>query len=159
MDKFMQENKTLLAMCEEQEKTFQFDHFTREDALRLGLALHENAKPFGQPVGIEISIGGLAVFRYLPEGATADNALWLARKRRSVELMEMSSLRFMAWMEAGGDTLESRKLPADDYAACGGGFPILLRGTGMIGAICVSGLPHLDDHQLIINTLAEHFKA
>ena len=37
------------------------------------------------------------------------------------------------------------------------GFPIALRGTGVIGSICVSGFDdHLDDHQLVINTLAEY---
>ena len=85
-----------------------------------------------------------------------DSELWLARKRRSVELMEMASLHFLAWLEENGESLESRKLPADDYAAGGGGFPIRVRGTGVIGSICVSGMPnHVDDHQLIINTLAE----
>ena len=36
----MQENKTLLALCEEQEDKFQFDHFSRADALVFGLKLH-----------------------------------------------------------------------------------------------------------------------
>lgn len=152
----MNDMRTLLEMCTEQEKKFQFDHFTREDALNFGLKLLENAKAYPAPVAVEITINGLVVFRFFPEGTIADNELWLRRKRNSVELMSMSSLHFLAWLETGGETLESRKLNADDYAAGGGGFPILLRGTGMIGSICVSGLPdHLDDHQLIINTLAD----
>ena len=152
----MQDSKTLLAMCEEQENKFQFDHFSRAAALAFGLKLHENAKKQPIPVAIEITINGLTVFRYFPDGALPDSELWLARKRRTVELMEMSSLRFLAWLEVNGESLESRKLPADDYAAGGGGFPIRLRGTGVIGSICVSGMPdHMDDHQLVINTLAE----
>ena len=152
----MQDSKTLLAMCEEQENKFQFDHFSRADALAFGLKLHENAKKQPIPVAIEITINGLTVFRYFPDGALPGCELWLARKRRTVELMEMSSLRFLAWLEVNGESLESRKLPADDYAAGGGGFPIRLRGTGAIGSICVSGMPdHMDDHQLVINTLAE----
>ena len=96
------------------------------------------------------------VFRYFPDGALPDSELWLQRKRRSVELMEMSSLHFLAWLEANGESMESRKLPANDYAAGGGGFPIRVRGTGVIGSICVSGMPdHMDDHQLVIDTLAE----
>ncbi len=36
-------------------------------------------------------------------------------------------------------------------------FILALRGTGAIGSICVSGFDdHLDDHQLVINTLAEY---
>ena len=152
----MQDSKTLLAMCEEQENKFQFDHFSRADALAFGFQLHENAKKQPIPVAIEITINGLVVFRYFPDGALPDSELWLARKRRTVELMEMSSLHFLAWLEVNGESMESRKLPANDYAAGGGGFPIRVRGTGVIGSICVSGMPdHMDDHQLVINTLAE----
>ncbi len=111
----MQDYKTMIAMCEEQEEKFQFTHFSREDALKIGLKLHENAKE--QPVAVEITVNGLVVFRYFAD----------------------------------------RKLDPNEYAA-GGGFPIRLRGTGVIGSICVSGYPdHVDDHQLIINTLAEYF--
>ncbi|NCB28465.1 MAG: hypothetical protein EOM63_01700 [Clostridia bacterium] len=141
--------------CEKQEELYQFDRFTRGDALRLGLKLNENAQEYPDPVAIEITLNGLTVFRYFPEGTTADNALWLGRKRASVDLMQMSSLHFAAWLEANGETLETRKLDPRAYAACGGGFPILLRGTGAVGSICVSGLPHLDDHRLIVDTLAE----
>lgn len=154
----MQDSKTRAAMCAEQEKQFQFSQFSREDALQFGLKLHENAKKYAEPVAIEITINGLAVFRLFPDGAWPDSALWLARKRASVELMHMSSLHFGAWLENTEQTLESRGLAACDYAAGGGGFPITLRGTGVIGSICVSGLPnHLDDHQLIIDTLAAWF--
>ena len=150
--------KTMLAACEEQEKQFQFAHFSRQEALEFGLLLHKNAAGCAAPVALEITINGLVVFRCFPDGAMPDSELWLQRKRNTVDLMQMSSLHFLAWLEANGETVESRKLPADDYAAGGGGFPITLKGTGCIGSICVSGLPdHHDDHQLIINTLAEWF--
>ena len=88
----MQDSKTLLAMCEEQEEKLQFDHFSRADALALGLKLHENAKKQPIPVAVEITVNGLVVFRYFPDGALPDSELWLQRKRNTVELMEMSSL-------------------------------------------------------------------
>ena len=145
----------LLAQCEREEERLQFTSFSRADALALGLRLVEDAKTFPDPVAVEITVNGLVVFRYFPDGARLDSELWLARKRRSVELMDMSSLHFLAWLEANGETLESRKLPADDYAAGGGGFPIRVRGTGMIGSVCVSGLPdHRDDHRLVTGALA-----
>ena len=151
----MQEKDTLLAQCEREEERLQFTSFSRADALALGLRLVEDAKAFPDPVAVEITVNGLVVFRYFPDGARLDSELWLARKRRSVELMDMSSLHFLAWLEANGETLESRKLPADDYAAGGGGFPIRVRGTGMIGSVCGSGLPdHRDDHRLVTGALA-----
>ena len=138
----MQDYKTMISMCAEQEEKFQFEHFSREDA---------------QPVAVEITVNGLVVFRYFAEGAKPDSELWLARKRNAVDLMETSSLRFFAELEDAGETFADRKLDPNEYAA-GGGFPIRLRGTGVIGSICVSGYPdHVDDHQLIINTLAEYF--
>ena len=39
------------------------------------------------------------------------------------------------------------------YAAIGGGFPIALKGTGVIGAVACSGLPHEQDHQLLVDAL------
>ena len=151
----MQEMETLLAQCEREEERLQFTSFSRTDALALGLRLIEDAKAFPDPVAVEITVNGLVVFRYFPDGARLDSELWLARKRRSVELMDMSSLHFLAWLGVNGETLESRKLPADDYAAGGGGFPIRVRGTGMIGSVCVSGLPdHRDDHRLVTGALA-----
>ena len=81
----MQDYKTMIAMCEEQEEKFQFTHFSREDALNIGLKLHENAKE--QPVAVEITVNGLVVFRYFGEGAKPDSELWLARKRNAVDLM------------------------------------------------------------------------
>ena len=88
----MQDYKTMISMCAEQEEKFQFEHFSREDALKIGLKLHENAKE--QSVAVEITVNGLVVFRYFAEGAKPDSELWLARKRNAVDLMETSSLRF-----------------------------------------------------------------
>lgn len=104
----MQDYKTMIAMCEEQEEKFQFTHFSREDALNIGLKLHENAKE--QPVAVEITVNGLVVFRYFAEGAKPDSELWLARKRNAVDLMETSSLRFFAELEDAGESFADRKL-------------------------------------------------
>ena len=153
----MQDFKTMRDMCAEQEEKFQFERFSRRDALNIGLKLIENAEKQAQPVAVEITVNGLVVFRYFMEGSTPESELWLARKRNAVDLMETSSLRFFAELEDAGETFADRKLDPNEYAA-GGGFPIRLRGTGVIGSICVSGYPdHVDDHQLIINTLAEYF--
>ena len=85
--------KELYDTCLNQENTLVFHHFTRDDALKLGLSLHHRNADYGNEAAIEITINGLVVFRYFPEGTSADNGLWLARKRRTVELMEMSSMR------------------------------------------------------------------
>ncbi|RKL68358.1 hypothetical protein CR203_07715 [Salipaludibacillus neizhouensis] len=139
-----------------QEKNLEFERFSRNDALAIGLTINEKAKKFSDPITIEITLNGLVIFRYFSEGAVLDSELWLVRKRNSVNLMSMSSLRFKYWLEVAGKTLEGRNLNASDYAAGGGGFPINLKGTGLVGSICVSGLAnHLDDHQLIVDAISE----
>jgi len=49
-------------------------------------------------------------------------------------------------------------MPEETYACCGGGFPLTVKNTGVIGTICVSGLPHTQDHQVIVDTLREYLK-
>jgi uncharacterized protein (UPF0303 family) len=138
-----------------QEKELIFSSFSRADALELGLLMLEKAKTYPDPVAVEITINGLVVFRHFTDGSLRDSELWLQRKRNSVELMAMSSLRFMKWLEMSGEDLAGRKLDPADYAACGGGFPIALAGTGMIGSVCISGLPnHCDDHQIVVEALS-----
>lgn len=46
-------------------------------------------------------------------------------------------------------------LPEHRYAAHGGAFPILIRDTGPIGTVTVSGLAQQDDHELVVKFLGE----
>jgi len=140
-----------------EENQLQFDEFRRSDALAIGTKIVELAREYPDPVAIEIAVNGLVIFRCFTDGALADSELWLERKRRVVDLMAMSSLRFMHWLDMRGETLESRKLDPVEYAPGGGGFPIVLKNAEIIGSICVSGMDdHLDDHKLVIDALADH---
>jgi len=40
-----------------------------------------------------------------------------------------------------------------DYAPQGGGFPIHLIGTGVVGAVTVSGVPEREDHGFVSEML------
>lgn len=154
----MGEMKKILEKCQHEQKQFVFNSFSREDALAIGLKINEKAKKENIAAAIEITINNLVVFRYFSEETAPDSELWLARKRNAVDLMQTSTLCFMAWLETNGETMEGRKLEANKYAAGGGGFPIILKGTGCVGSICVSGASdHMDDHRLIIQTLTEWF--
>ena len=92
----MQDYKTICDMCAEQEEKFQFERFSRKDALHIGLKLIENAEKQQQPVAVEIVVNGLTVFRFFMDGAKPESELWLARKRNAVELTEGSSLKMFA---------------------------------------------------------------
>ncbi len=148
--------KELLARCQKECETLVFDRFTREDAFELGCLIYQNSKKYPDPCCVEITVNGLVVFRYFPEGTIPDGNKWLARKRNTVDLMHMSSLQFLAWLEAAGETVEGRKLDPNEYAAGGGGFPLTIRSVGVVGSICVSGMPrHEDDHQLVVDSITE----
>jgi len=44
------------------------------------------------------------------------------------------------------------------YAAHGGYFPVIIKGTGVISAITVSSFAQEDDHQLVIQAIREYLK-
>ena len=138
----------------EQEKQLVFQAFSPEDAFALAMIMKEKAQAYPDPLSIEIIINGLTVFRYFPSGTTSDNANWLRRKHNVVDRFHISSLGFMKKLEAKGETLRSALLDEADYAFCGGAFPIRLKGTGVIGSIGVSGYPHENDHQIIVDSIA-----
>lgn len=149
-----------LQRCIEQEARYQFPTFSRSDVWPLGQTLCAVCTGQSGPLAMEIELGGTVVFRYLPEGTTAYNILWMEKKRRTVRTMEKSSLRVWCELQAEGKTLRGDCLLDDlSYAACGGAFPIRLAGGTVIGAIAVSGLPHEEDHAALIEALRRWFDA
>ena len=142
----------LLEELAAQEERLVFGHFDEETAWELGLALREAAA--GLPVAISIRRNGQRLFHAALPGASADNDGWLARKSAVVDRYGKSSLRVGEEFRAGGGSFErdSRLDPAE-FAAHGGAFPVLVRGTGCVGTVAVSGLPQLEDHRLVVETL------
>ena len=50
---------------------------------------------------------------------------------------------------------ESRGISQIDFADAGGSFPIHLIGTGVVGAVTVSGIPQRDDHNFVTEGIAK----
>ncbi len=130
----------------QQEEIYNQIPFTHQRALEFGLEINQyilnrNMKH----VGVRITYKGILIYQYLMENKKEDT--WLKRKEKTVLESGHSSLYVFYHQED-----YSHMLNHDDYAVCGGGFPILENGQ-CVGAICVSGLPHEDDHGLIIQTL------
>ena len=137
-----------------QESRLVFDSFDEETAWALGVALREAAVSASLPVAISIRRNGQRLFHAALPGASADNDGWLERKSAVVDRYGRSSLRVGEQFRVDGGSFESNsRLDSSDYAAHGGAFPILVRDTGCVGTVAVSGLPQVEDHQLVVDTI------
>jgi uncharacterized protein (UPF0303 family) len=148
-------DRRLLDELEEQERTLVLDSFDETDAWELGTALREAAAARDLPVAISVRRNGQRLFHTALPGASTDNDGWLDRKCAVVDRYGRSSLRVGEQFRVGGKTFESdSRLDPSRYAAHGGAFPLIVRGTGCVGTVAVSGLPQRDDHRLVVETLA-----
>jgi uncharacterized protein (UPF0303 family) len=139
-----------------QERELVFAGFDNDTAIDLGLRLVAAAREAGLPVTIDIRRGGQQIFHAALPGTAPDNDAWAERKARAVQRFGKSSLRLRLECQADGTTLEERfMLPPFQYAAHGGSFPITVAGTGVVGAVTVSGLPQLDDHRFVVASLRQ----
>ena len=144
----------LIARVEEQERRLVFATFDYDDAWRLGNVLADIARARQAPVVIDIRRNGQQLFHLALAGSSADNDAWILRKSRTADRYGTSSYLVGLQFVAEGTTFEaSSRLDKDDYAGHGGAFPITLAGTGPIGTVAVSGLPHAEDHALIVEAL------
>ena len=133
-----------------------FDHHT---AWELGSAVRAQALADGLPVVISIRRNGQRLFHAALPGTVADNDSWIDRKSAVVDRYGHSSYYIGCRHRAeGGDFETDTRLDVHRYAAHGGAFPIMVRGTGPIGVIAVSGLPQAEDHQFVVAAL-ERFLA
>lgn len=139
-----------------QEERLQFSSFDAETAWVLGSKLRELAVARGYKLAIEVRQLGFPLFYSALPGSSPDNADWLRRKRNVVERFHKSSYAMGLAMQQRGMTLVERYgIALADYVGAGGGFPIRVRGTGVVGFVGVSGLAQRDDHNFIVEVLAQ----
>lgn len=147
-----------LHLLEEQEAQLRFAAFNEDTAWQLGALLREALLATGVGGSVEIELAGHLLFACATPGAQPGQANWIRRKRNTVHHFARSTYAVGRKLERDGGTLETRHgLAERDFAAHGGGFPVWLQGTGPVGSIIVSGLPQRDDHNLLINALANFF--
>lgn len=124
------------------------------DAIEIGRLLLARAEERSLPVVIEVRRTGRILFRAARPGTTPDNDAWIAGKAAVVERFGHSTWYMRCRYLAEGTTFEAATgLGRPSYAAHGGGFPLAVAGTGLVGVLLVSGLPQEQDHALIVECL------
>lgn len=125
-----------------------FNEFTHELGFKIAQRIIEKVKERQlKSVGVRILFDDLLVFQYLMDGKSEDN--WLKRKEKTVLDSGHSSLYVFFHQEDYKNWLND-----EQYAVCGGGFPIIINDE-VRGVIGVSGLKHDEDHALLTETVRE----
>lgn len=149
--------EALLKKLEQEEQELQFDRFSNEDAIAIGLKIYEAAKERQLPVTIDVTRCGHQLFHLSMPGTRPDNDFWVARKIKLVTRTNMSSYHVHVMLKCNNSSVEDwYELSHYDYAAHGGCFPVILKNTGVVGTITVSGLAQEDDHALVIEAVRAH---
>lgn len=143
-------------LVKEQEETLVFDHFSNKDAWELGQFMVKKVYEKGIDLAICIKKrNGNVIFQYMTEKANLLNEYWMERKFKTVNLLERSSFGSWAEYNVKERELADDRLSENEYALCGGGFPIRLKSGEMVGVLLTSNLPHEQDHDFMIECLKE----
>jgi uncharacterized protein (UPF0303 family) len=138
----------------EEEQELQFKKFNEAAAWKIGSQLVEQAMQKELPVTIDITRGDHQLFHASLRGASADNDEWIKRKVRLVYRFGHSSFYMGQLLQSKGKRIEEAYLLSESlYAPHGGCFPVIVKDTGMIGTITVSGLAQKDDHELVVQAI------
>ncbi|MGA9060858.1 MAG: heme-degrading domain-containing protein [Terracidiphilus sp.] len=143
LEKIEMQERELRLPCLDAHLAWDLGSQIRTISLGRGLALVIDVRRFGHPL-----------FYSALDGTTPDNTEWVRRKSNVVARFYRSSYAVGLTLKTKGTTLLERYgLPAADYAADGGSFPLAVEGAGLVGSVTVSGLPQRDDHNLAVEGL------
>lgn len=145
-----------IAQLVRQEERLQFSRLSEDDAWVLGQQMRAAAVARKLPFVIDIRIGNRPLFYTALPGTTPDNPEWVRRKYNSVMRFHKSSYRVGREYLRNGQAFDSsRGIDPLNHAPAGGSFPIHLTGTGVVGAVTVSGVPQRDDHNFVAEMLSQ----
>ena len=140
-----------------EEEALALPRFDVGGALSLGQRLLAMAVEEGLSVTLAVSHGEQLVFHAALPGTVADQADWIRRKRATVYRFGHSSYYVgRSYTDQGIRFEDVAHLDGSAYAAHGGGFPVTVQGTGLVGVVLVSGLRQDLDHDLAVRAVTAH---
>jgi uncharacterized protein (UPF0303 family) len=147
----------ILKQLLQEEQELQFTSFNEITAWKLGSQLVELAIRQNLPVTVDITRGIHQLFHASLHGTSPDNDEWVKRKIRLVYRFGHSSFYMGQLLKSKGKRLEENYFVSEsEYAPHGGCFPIIIKETGMVGTITVSGLPQEEDHKLVVQEIRNY---
>jgi uncharacterized protein (UPF0303 family) len=139
-----------------QEQGLIFPSFDEHIAFSLGSRVRERGIKDKLGIVCDIRTWDRPIFYMALPPTTGDNQHWVRRKYNLVQRISKSSYRAVLENTSGIDHfLPRRGLDNEEYVLAGGGFPIRVKGAGVIGCITISGLHERDDHGVAVDALAE----
>ncbi len=126
------------------------------DAIEIGQIASSFGAEQGLPIAVEVRVGDWIIYHASLPGSSPENDWWIGRKARVVKLKQHSTLfeRVLA-EERGIDWHTENNLLDETHAIYGGGLPLITEGDGFVGALLISGLPHVEDHLFGVKVLTE----
>jgi uncharacterized protein (UPF0303 family) len=146
-------NKELDRIHELQDQLI-FEEFNSDTAWDIGNILYERAKREKKIIVISIVLNGHKLFYYSFAGTNPSNDQWIIRKENTVNYFFKSSYEVVLLMQIKKDNLSNRYgLSPERYTASGGSVPIIIKNTGIVGTITISGMTQEEDHYFITDSI------
>ncbi len=153
------EIEAAIARVEAEEAELRFPSFSNDEAIALGAAVAERARGRGLAVTVDVRRAGQQLFHLALAGTSADNDEWIRRKVRVVMRFGHASFLVGLRLRLAGATIEEKYCVSSlEFSAHGGSFPVNIAGTGIVGAVTVSGLPQEEDHALVVECVREFLR-
>lgn len=143
-----------IEVIKRQEAELVLDRFDEAVAFEIGSRIRARGLAENLPIVVDIRTFDRPLFYAALPGSNGSNPDWVRRKINVVRRYLKSTYRLVLEQDRPDRTFKPGEgLDAADYVLAGGGFPIAVKGAGVIGVIAVSGLPERDDHGLVVEAL------
>ena len=137
-----------------QEAALVFERFDEAVAFEIGSAIRTRALRENLPIIVDIRTFDRPLFYAAMPGSNASNPDWARRKINVVKRYLRSTYRLVLEQQRPDRTFKvGEGLDIAEYVLAGGGFPVTVKGAGVIGVIAVSGLPEREDHNVVVEDL------
>ncbi len=144
-----------IALVKHQEQALVLPLFDEDVSFEMGSAIRARALAEGLSLVVDVRTWDRQLFFAATAGTNADSAEWVRRKINTVRRFQRASYRMV--LERGEVPFAPQSgIDPADYVIAGGGFPIRVKGAGIVGCLTISGLPGRSDHGVAVAALAVH---